>query len=181
MFPLFGLEPALGRQLYTADDRGLGAGPYAVLSWDYWNHRFGRDPHVLGRPLHIDDQTFEIIGVAPRDFTGTEKGIVTDIFLPLSMNSIAAEDRADWHRIFVMLKPGVDPGASLEPIRQRLSAVNHAFGVECTTCYRGETKASIERYLNQTLVLTPGGAGISDLQKEYRRFLIVLGLMVALV
>ena len=57
MFPLFGLEPALGRLLAPADDRAPGASPYAVLSWDYWNHRFGRDPHVLGRSLHIDNQT----------------------------------------------------------------------------------------------------------------------------
>jgi hypothetical protein len=63
MFPLFGLEPALGRLLAPADDRA----PYAVLSWDYWNHRFGRDPHVLGRSLQIGDQTFEIIGVGPRE------------------------------------------------------------------------------------------------------------------
>src|SRR5208282_2471490 len=47
MFPLFGLEPALGRLLAPADDRAPGASPYAVLSWDYWNHRFGGDPHVL--------------------------------------------------------------------------------------------------------------------------------------
>jgi predicted permease len=181
MFPLFGLEPALGRLLYTADDRDPGLYPYAVLSWDYWNHRFGRDPHVLGRSLHIGDQVFQIIGVGPRDFTGTEKGIVTDIFLPLSMNSMASEDRADWHRIFLMLKPGANPAKVLEPMRQHLSAVNHAFGSACTTCYRGETRASIERFLNQTLVLTPAGAGISDLQKEYRRFLLILGLMVALV
>jgi len=181
MFPLFGLEPSLGRLLYPADDRGPGLYPYAVLSWDYWNHRFGSDPHVLGRSLHVGDQVFQIIGVGPRDFTGTEKGIVTDIFLPLSLNSMASEDRADWHRIFLMLKPGANPAKVLEPMRQHLSAVNHAFGSACTTCYRGETKASIERFLNQTLVLTPAGAGISDLQKEYRRFLLVLGLMVALV
>ncbi len=92
MFPLFGLEPALGRLLTPADDRGPGLNPYAVLSWDYWNQRFGRDPHVLGSSLHIGDQTFEIIGVGPRDFTGTEKGTVTDIFLPLSMNSVATQD-----------------------------------------------------------------------------------------
>ena len=181
MFPLFGLEPVLGRLLIPADDRGPGTGPYAVLSWDYWNHRFGRDPHVLGRSLHVGDQTFEIIGVGPRDFTGTEKGIVTDIFLPLSMNSMATADRADWHRIFLMLKPGVNPATALEPMRQHLSAVNRAFGSACSTCYRGETMASIDRYLNQTLVFNPGGAGISDLQKDYRRFLAVLGLMVALV
>jgi len=181
MFPIFGLEPALGRLLAPADDRAPGAGPYAVLSWDYWNHRFGRDPHVLGRSLHIGDQTFEIIGVGPRDFTGTEKGTVTDIFLPLSMNGMVAEDRADWHRIFLMLKPGVDPATSLEPIRLHLSAVNRAFGSACSTCFRGETKASIDRFLNQKLVFYPAGAGISDLQKGYRRFLGILGLLAALV
>jgi predicted permease len=180
MFPLFGLQPALGRLLTPADDRGPGLYPYAVLSWDYWNHRFARDPHVLGRSLHIGDQTFEIIGVGPSNFAGTEKGTVTDIFLPLSLNGMATEDRADWHRVFLMLKPGV-PASTLESMRLHLTAVNHTFGTACSTCYRGETKASIERFLNQTLVLNPGGAGISDLQKEYRRLLGALGLMVALV
>jgi predicted permease len=181
MFPLFGLEPALGRMLAPADDRGRAASPYAVLSWDYWNHRFGRDPHVLGRSVHIGDQNFEIIGVGPRDFTGTEKGTVTDIFLPLNMNSLVTQDRANWHHAFLMLKPGVKQATALEPIRQHLSAVNRAFGSACSTCYRGETRAEIDRFLNQKLVFNPAGAGISDLQKEYRRLLGVLGLLVALV
>ncbi len=181
MFPLFGLEAALGRLLLPADDRGPGASPYAVLSWDYWNHRFGRDPHILGHSLHVGGQTFEIVGVGPRDFTGTEKGTVTDIFLPLDMNSFATQDRTDWHHIFVMLKPGVNPAGALEPIRQHLSAVNHAFRSACSTCFRGETKASIDRFLSQTIVFNTAAAGISDLQKEYRRFLGVLGLLVALV
>jgi len=181
MFPLFGLEPAFGRLLAPADDRAPGLAPYAVLSWDYWNHRFGRDPHVLGRSLHIGDKTFEIIGVGPRDFTGTEKGTFTDIFLPLSMNSFATQDSMTWHRVFLMLKPGVNPATALEPLRQHLSAVNRAFEADCATCFRGETKASIDRFLNQKLVFTPAGAGISELQKDYRRFLGILGLLVALV
>lgn len=143
MFLLFGLEPALGRLFVAADDRGPGAGPYAVLSWDYWNRRFCRDPRVLGRSLHIGDQTFEIIGVAPCDFTGTEKGTVTDVFLPLNMNSFATQDNAIWHRIFLMLKSGVKPAAALEPavdleqLRQHLSAVIRAFEAQCSNCLRG--------------------------------------------
>jgi predicted permease len=180
MFPLFGLEAALGRLLAPADDSAPGAAPYAVLSWDYWNHRFGLDPHVLGRSLRIGGQTFEIIGVGPRDFTGTEKGTVTDIFLPLTMNSFANQESVTWHRTFLMLKPGVNPATALEPLRQHLSAVSRAFEVECSQCLRGMTQASIDRYLDQKFVLQPAGAGISELQKDYRRFLGVLGLMVAL-
>jgi predicted permease len=181
MFPVFGLQPALGRLFSAADDRGAGLDPYAVVSWDYWNHRFGRDPRILGRFLHVGDQTFEIIGVGPREFTGTETGTVTDVFLPLSMNSLATQNSIDWQRTFLMLKPGIHASTALEPMRQHLSAVNRTFEACCTTWFRGASKADIDRFLNQTLVFSPAGAGISDLQKEYRRFLGVLGLMVALV
>jgi predicted permease len=182
MFPVFGLEPTLGRLLAPADDRGgQGAAPYAVLSWDYWNHRFGRDPHVLGRSVHIGDQTFQIIGVGPRDFTGTEKGTVSDIFLPIAMNSLATSDSVTWHHIFLMLKPGFDQATALEPLRQHLAAVSHTFQADCSKCFRGMAQDSINRYLNQELVFYPAGAGISELQKDYRRFLGALGLMVGLV
>jgi predicted permease len=181
MFPLFGLEPALGRLLIPADDRGPGLNPYAVLSWDYWNRRFGRDPHVLGSSLHIGDQTFEIIGVGPRDFTGTEKGTVTDVFLPINMNDLASRDSVSWHRTFLMLNPNVHPAPDLEPLRQHLSAVNHSFQVECSTCFRGMTQTDIDRFLNQKLVFYPAGAGISELQKDYRRLLGILGLLAGVV
>jgi len=181
MFPLFGLKPARGRLLVPADDRYAGAGPYAVLSWDYWNHRFGRDPQVLGRLLHIDDQIFEVVGVAPRGFTGTEKGTVTDIFLPLNMNKMATQVNVVWHRIFVMLKPGVNAATTLEPMRLHLSAIGRVYDTERFKRSHNMTQASIKRYLNQTLVFYPAGAGISDLQKDYRRSLGVLGLLAGLV
>jgi predicted permease len=180
MFPLFGLEPELGRLLTPADDRGPGLNPYAVLSWDYWNHRFGRDPHVLGSSLHIGDQTFEIIGVGPRDFTGTEKATVTDVFLPVNMNSLASRDSVSWHRTFLMLKPNVNPATDLELLRQHLSSVSRAFQVECSTCFRGMTQKDIDRFLNQKLVFYPASAGISELQEDYRQLLGILGLLVAL-
>ena len=181
MFPLFGLEPALGRLLAPADDRGPGLNPYAVLSWDYWNHRFGRDPHVLGRSVHIGDQTFEIIGVGPRAFTGTENGTITDVFLPVNVNSFATQDNITWHRTFLMLNPGVNPATALEPLREHLSAINRTFEGQCSECLRGMTQAEIDRHLDQKLVFKPAGSGISDLQKDYRRFLGILGLLAALV
>ena len=181
MFSVFGLAPSLGRLLTAADDRATGGGPVAVLSWDYWNRRFGRDPQVLGRSFHVRDAWFEIVGVGPHDFTGTEKGTVTDIFLPLGMNESATQERDDWHRIFVMLKPGVDPATALEPLRQQLSIVNRSFQADCSTCLHGASQTAIQRFLNQKLVFNPAGAGISDLQKEYRRYLGILGLLAVLV
>src|SRR6201999_2911722 len=82
---------------------------------------------------------------------------------------------------FLMLKPGVNPATALEPLRQHLSAVSRAFEAEHSKRFSGMTQAAIDRFLNQTLVLNPAGAGISELQKDYRRSLGILGLLAALV
>ena len=50
MFADFGLKPALGRLLRESDDLEPGAHPYAVLTYDYWNRWFGRDPNIVGTP-----------------------------------------------------------------------------------------------------------------------------------
>ena len=51
MFQAFGLQPALGRLLAENDDQTPGSHPYAVLSYDYWTQRFGRDPQIVGRTM----------------------------------------------------------------------------------------------------------------------------------
>ena len=51
LFSMLGLKPALGRLLTENDDRVVRGSPYAVISYDYWQARFGRDPKVIGRTL----------------------------------------------------------------------------------------------------------------------------------
>src|SRR5262249_26801650 len=72
MFPVFGLQPVLGRLFSDADDRAYRASPYVVLSYDYWQRRFGKDPAVIGRNLRMGTDLLTIVGVAPKNFTGTE-------------------------------------------------------------------------------------------------------------
>lgn len=177
MFSLFGLQPVLGRLLTASDDRAPGVGPYAVLSWDYWNHRFGRDPHVIGRSFHIGNQLYEIIGVGPRSFTGTEPGTVTDIFLPTMMKSYATQQNISWQRTLVLVNAGV----SIDPLRQKLAAVSHAFEVERAKSFHGMAPPSISRFLNQQVLMRPASAGASNFQQDYRRALGILGVLVALV
>jgi hypothetical protein len=85
MFPTFGIQPAAGRLLTASDDRAPGTAPYAVLSFDYWTRRFGRDPAVVGRTFHYGDGVYQIVGVSEKKFTGTEPGVVVDIFVPALM------------------------------------------------------------------------------------------------
>ena len=151
---------------------------YAVLSWNYWNHRFGGDPNILGRSVHIGDQTFEIIGVALAISLERKRNGHRHLSA-LSMNRfVTRTERLAPH--LLMLKPGeLRHRSRADPTH--LSSVSRAFELDCSTCFRGMTRADIDSYLNKTLVFNPAGGGISDLQKDYRRLLGVLGLLVALV
>ncbi len=177
MFSSFGLRPAMGRLFTENDDQVPGAHPYAVLSYDYWKRRFGRDPHVIGRTLRIGGQVFEIVGVGPESFTGTEPGIVTEIFLPTMMHHAVTRSDASWHRTLAVIKPGAD----LEPLRAKLSAISLNFETERSKTWKGESQQSIANFLNQKLLLEPAAAGVSNLQGDYRRALAWLGVMVGLV
>ena len=177
MFGTFGLRPALGRLLTEDDDLKPHAHPYAVLSYDYWTRRFGQDPKVIGRTFRMGDDLYEIVGVGPAPFTGTETGTVTDVFAPAMMHPGAVHDDWTWHRTLARLKPGVAAG----PVRAKLDATSHAFEEERAKGFTGMSKQDIEKFLDQTLVLQPAASGASNLQNEYRRSLIALGVLVALV
>ncbi len=177
MFSSLGLRPAMGRLFTERDDQVPGAHPYAVLSYDYWKRRFGGDPHVIGRTLRMGDQVFEIVGVGPESFTGTEPGMVTDIFLPTMMHHWVTRSDASWHRTLAVIKPGAD----LEPLRARLSAINLNFETERSKTWKGESAQSIANFLNQKLLLEPAASGVSNMQDDYRRALAWLGVMVGLV
>ena len=88
-FGTLGLQPSLGRLIAPADDAAPGAHPVMVLSYDYWTRRFHRDPQVVGAVIHLGEQPYDVIGVAPADFIGTEPGLVPDLFVPATMNTDA--------------------------------------------------------------------------------------------
>jgi putative ABC transport system permease protein len=172
-----GLKPTLGRLLTETDDHTPGAHPYAVLSYDYWKRRFGRDPKVIGRTFRLGDQLFEIVGVGPETFTGVEPGIVTEIFLPTMMHRWVTSPGSDWHRALAI----VSPGAALEPMRAKLEAISRNFDAERLKDEKGLTSKTREMFVNYRLTIHPASSGISVMQGDYRRALIWIGVLVALV
>jgi predicted permease len=177
MFPTLGLRPALGRVFTENDDVKPGGHPYAVISHDYWTHRFGQDPSVIGRTFRMGNELYEIAGVVEAPFTGTEPGTIVDIFVPTMMNRAVTRKDSTWHRSLAMVKPGV----ALEPMRQKLEATSRAFEEERAKGFLGMRQEDIDSYLNQRLLLEPAATGVSELQSETRRPLAVLGVLVALV
>jgi putative ABC transport system permease protein len=177
MFDKFGVGPALGRVLTENDDLEPGAHPVAVLSYDYWTRRFGADPAVLGRRFRIAATELEIVGVAARAFTGTEPGIVTDIFLPTMMNEGVTQPNSGWFRTFVLLKPG----ASATQVRDALSPIFQAFQQEMVKTFKSWPKERIRQLLANRLVVESAAAGVSASQREYRVAVTALAGLVALI
>ena len=187
VFGIFGLRPALGRLLMPDDDLTPGAHPVAVLSYNYWTRRFGRDPGVLGKTFRIrqigagnmGNDRLEIVGVAPQGFTGTEPGEVTDVFLPAMMNA-GAINNPGWldFRIWVRPHPGVSP----EQVRQSLQAAfTHEHRERLKEFHSDTPSRVIDAFLKEEVLLLPAAAGAGRLQKQYRRPLVILSLLVVLV
>ena len=183
MFTTLGVRPTLGRVFTENDDQKPGGHPYAVLSYDYWTHRFGQDPKVIGRTFRMGSELYEIVGVAGELFTGTEPGTMVDIFVPTMMHPGVTHKDWTWHRTLVMLKPeaAVKPGTAFELMRQKLEVTSRAFEEERAKGFLGMRKEDIENFLNQKVLLEPAASGVSNLQSETRRPLAILGVLVALV
>ena len=179
MFDSFGLRPALGRLLTEYDDVTPGAHPVAILSHDYWTRRFAQDRSAIGRTFRMGDDLYQIIGVAEERFTGTETGTITDVFIPMMMRNprILASPTTFWLRTLVELKPGV----AAESVRERLRATFRAIQQERAKGFMGMSKRRLEQFFQEKLLLRPAGSGRSNLQRDYGRTLLVLGILVMLV
>ena len=177
MFGSFGLRPALGRLFTESDDLQPGAHPYAVLSYDYWTRRFGRDPKVIGRTFLLGRDLFEVIGVSEERFTGIEPGAIPDVFVPTMMNPLVTRSDATWVRSIARVRPGV----ALEPVREKLHATSRAFELDRARAFTNIPKKSLERMMVQKVILEPAAAGVSGMQQSLRLPLSVLGVLVALV
>jgi putative ABC transport system permease protein len=177
MFPSFQTQPVVGRLFSENDDRTPGAAPYAVLSYDYWNRRFARDPSVVGRTFHYGDGVYQIIGVSDKKFTGTEPGTVVDIFIPTMMHRAVMRQDWTWLRTLMVVEPGV----ALEPLRAKLAAINYTFEKSRLSGETGLSQETLQNVLKNQVLLEPAPTGVSGMQKEYSEALAVIGVLVLMV
>ena len=67
-FPVLRVTPALGR-IFNASDEVEGQHHVAILTYGFWQRRFGGSPDVIGRSIDLSETAYEIVGVMPRTFT----------------------------------------------------------------------------------------------------------------
>lgn len=175
---VLGIAPVLGRNLQPADDLP-GAPPAAMISHGLWQRDFAGRTSVLSETIHIHDQAFSIVGVAPPSFLGLEVGRGADVIVPISAEpairgAAQLQRRPDtpWLTIYGRLRPGQSADDATTALRGWLPALREA------TRPAGPAGA---QHLAVPPYAVSGAQGISFLRRQYQQPLLVLLGAVALV
>ena len=121
-WPLFGVQPVLGRFFTAAEDQLPQGTPVAVLGYGYWQSHFGGARDVLGKPIRIGRSDYTIIGVAPRGFSGISLRSIAafipitaggaDVFAEMGVDEWRESYRVGWLQTIVRRKPNVSVEAA---------------------------------------------------------------------
>ena len=165
-FRTFGLMPATGRLFQDEDDR-QGAPFTAVISYETWKNSYGGDPSVVGSTFYVNTKPVMIVGVAPEHFYGDRlSSTPPDFYLPIqSMPPLANvqyvnDADGNWLYMIGRLKPGV----SRPQLQARLSGLLRQVLATTRTYSKKAEQPALAR---AHLVLTPGGAGMQNMQGGY--------------
>lgn len=113
-----GVKPYLGRWFSSADEM-QGAQKTVILSYPYWQSKFGGDTAILGRLVIIDSVSYEVVGVMPRSFVFLN--LTPDVFLAQSVvRGAPGSQDADYSGI-ARLKPGINIARANQDITRLLS------------------------------------------------------------
>jgi len=115
---VLGVKPVLGR-VFTEDEDTHGV-RVVVISHGLWQRRFGSAAGVIGRRITLNDASYEVIGVMPREFYFLPARDI-DLWLPASF-SPQHLTLFWWHdeQIVARLKPGV----TLRQARDSMAALS---------------------------------------------------------
>ncbi|MGA8221040.1 MAG: ABC transporter permease [Candidatus Acidiferrales bacterium] len=174
-FDVIGVRAAMGRTFHSEANQALNSDPYIVLGHALWARRFGSDPNVVGRTVHLNGHPFTVIGVVPQNFYGTIVGINAEYFVPMMMQPqvLPAEDLEERWPTFVHIMGKLQPGATIAQAQAEMSTLAADFQKEYPVAEK-----------NVGIFVTPvWGAhyGAQDFLRSVLGFLMIVAALVLLI
>jgi predicted permease len=123
LFPVLGVDAAVGRLILASDDR-LQANPTVILSWGLWKRRYGGDPGLIGKTILLDARPFTVIGILPAWFNYPDSKV--QLWTPIYRErppAVMALHTAHNLDAIARLKPGVtidQATAELDTIQRQI-------------------------------------------------------------
>ena len=182
-FDVLGVGTALGRLFTPADNQTEGAHPYVILSYDFWQRRFGGDYGALGRPITLNGARFTIVGVAARGFHGINVGTSTDVFLPIMMMPTVNPPARGWNTrhwwwltVVARLKPGVTPQAATPEANVLWQQI-----LKADPEYKPPAAYNKDGEKYNRMIVLPASGGWSGFRNQFAKPLTVLMIVVGMV
>ena len=164
-FAFLGVRPVHGQGFSVGVQKGQWA-PEVVLSYRFWQRRFGSDPQVLGHNIRLNNYPLAIVGVSPPDFYSLVVGFDPELRVPemprgqsLSQSELLSSPYAE---IMARLNPGIG-------IAQAEAATDAA----CQQFLRDHQLDRHEVNPARHIRLVPGGRGWQGDLRQYRTSLLV--------
>jgi len=139
-FDVLGVQPLLGRFFHANDEHGFSSAPYIVLSYDCWRARFQSEPNVVGSTVNLNRQALTVLGVAPKEFHGTEVFFWPDFWTPITNGPLIGYSRhylenRSTHNAFVLGK--LKAGVTFQQATDDLNAISRRLAEEYPTADYG--------------------------------------------
>src|SRR5579859_746583 len=117
LFPLLGVNAAIGRTFTESEDRPDGSA--VMLTWNLFERRFGGEASIVGRQIHLDGKPYTVVGVLPKWFTWPDAKV--QLWVPYA-SGLPPEllTHHDFHfsRVVARLKPDVSQPSALSQVGQ---------------------------------------------------------------
>jgi predicted permease len=142
-FSVLGVRPELGRGFRADEDKVPGRDAVVVLGHDLWKTEFASTPEVIGKSIFLNGLPFTVVGVAPESFTGPDRVIRADLYVPLAMEPALAggsqQSELEMRGLRVLnvqgrLKPGVRVGQAVAEARVISQQLAQAYPKTNSTC-----------------------------------------------
>lgn len=159
LFPLLGIRPEFGRDFTTQDDT-YGSQHVVLLSHGFWRRLFGDDREVVGRDLHLDADSYQIIGVLPEKIQALYPKV--EIWVPAVFDPESLSPKYRWYVGYSMLAR-LAPGVSLRQAQAGMDTSAANFNGGAFDQYHVEVRSLIEEEVGDTrtpLYLLLGAVGL---------------------
>lgn len=185
-FQVFGLRPYAGRLIVPSDDKP-GAPMGVVMSYQTWQRDYAEDPSIVGSTFVLNTYPVTILGITPPGFYGDRMtDAPPDFYIPMVLEpqlgpahptSLMHNRGANWLYLLGKVKPGTD----LIKLQAKMSASLRNY-LSTLDLYKKNDQA--KNLANSHVMLSPGGAGIENMQQDVGaglRMLITVSALVLLI
>ena len=122
-FRTLGVQPAVGRG-FLPEEGAWCRHRRAVLGQGVWQRRFGGDPAIVGRTITLDDEPYEVVGIAPLGFDFPNG---TEVWAPLAFTP---EEAANRKRQYLSVIGRLRDGSGLADARAEMAVISQRLRTE---------------------------------------------------